>query len=129
MSLLQEMQTHGLAECSFNQDLLKSKVMTYEQWEAQYQPILNHLDHNAIEDQRTFETYGVEVGFVLGVNFVDPRRVWTLIDGEKGAYIVDGYRLVNRILHYVTQKPYEGQQGAFEMLDYEYLGDEEEDHA
>ena len=73
MSLLQEMQTHGLADCPFNRDLLKSKAMTYEQWEVKYQPILNHLDQNASDKQHTFETYGVEVGFVLGVNYVDPK--------------------------------------------------------
>ena len=28
----------------------------------------------------------------------DPRRIWTLVDGDDGnMYIVDGYHLVNRV--------------------------------
>ena len=103
--------------------------MTYEQWEAKYQPILNHLDQNASDKQRTFETYGVEVGFVLGVNYVDPKRVWTLIDDSDATYIVDGYHLVNRISYFVTQKPYEGMEGSFSMLDHQYANNEDEDDA
>lgn len=126
MSLLQEIQAHGLADWEFNRQLKQSAKMRYEEWEEKYQPIKNHLDKEAQDDQCTFETYGVEVGFVLGVNFVDPRRVWTLIDGSEGTYIIDGYHSVNRISYFITQKPYEGMKGSFSMLDHQYASDEDE---
>lgn len=129
MSLLQEMLTHGLADCEFNRQLKQSAKMRYEEWAEKYQPIKNHLDKEAQDDQYTFETYGVEVGFVLGVNFVDPKRVWTLIDGSEGTYIIDGYHLVDRISYFVTQKPYEGMEGSFSMLDHQYANDEDESNA
>ena len=125
MSLLQEMQTHGLADCEFNRQLLESEAMTYEAWAEKYQPIPNHLDKDATEDQNTFETFGIELGFVLGVHFANPKQVWTLIDGDKGTYIVDGYHWVNRINYFVTAKPFEGIEGSFELLDHEYATEEE----
>lgn len=100
--------------------------MTYEAWAEKYKPISNHLDKNADETQVTFETFGVEVGFVLGVNYVDPSRVWTLVDGDEGTYIVDGFHYVNRLNYFVTDVGYEGEEGTFCMLDSEY-GEEEDD--
>ena len=47
------------------------------------------------------ETYGVEVGFVLGVNYVDPKRVWTLIDDS------DASPLLARLIEQVPQKQYQ----------------------
>jgi hypothetical protein len=88
-------------------------------WEAKYKPIKNHLD----DDNDKFETYGEELDYVRSVYDTDPRRVWTLIDGDDGnLYIVDGYHLVNRINYFVTEKPFEGQ---FSEVPY-YIYDEEE---
>jgi hypothetical protein len=88
-------------------------------WEAKYKPIKNHLDN----DNDKFETYGEELDYVRSVYDTDPRRVWTLIDGDDGnLYIVDGYHLVNRINYFVTEKPFEGQ---FLEVPY-YIYDEKE---
>ena len=81
-------------------------------WEAKYQPIKNQYTQKQegefVEDK--FETYGNDLEFVLSVCKTDPRKVWTLVDGDDGnLYIVDGYHLVNRVNYFVTKNPFEGQ--------------------
>jgi hypothetical protein len=92
-----------------------------EAWEAKYQPIKNHITG---EDDDKFETYGEELDYVRSVADTEPRRVWTLVDGEDGnLYIVDGYHLVNRLNYFITKKPLEGD-GYLEVP--YYIFDEEE---
>jgi hypothetical protein len=91
--------------------------MNYEQWEETYKPKMNHLVPPE-DGQQTFETYGIELGYVLGVADTQPNRVWTVVDGEGGTYIVNGYHLVNRINYYITEVPFEGE--FLEVLDSEY---------
>jgi hypothetical protein len=77
-----------------------------EAWEAKYQPIKNHITD---ENDDKFETYGEELNYVRSIVDTEPRRVWTLVDGEDGnLYIVDGYHLVNRLNYFITKKPLEG---------------------
>ena len=79
--------------------------MDFDEWCEKYKPMQNHLSEESID---YFETYGIEVGYVLGVADCDPKRVWTYVDGDGGTYVVDGYHLVNRIYYYITEVPYEG---------------------
>jgi hypothetical protein len=79
--------------------------MDFDSWSSKYKPIANHLNEDGVD---YFETYGIEVGYVLGVADCDPKRVWTYVDGDGGTYVVDGYHLVNRIYYYITEVPYEG---------------------
>jgi hypothetical protein len=89
-------------------------------WEAKYKPVRNRLDNND-----KFETYGEELDFVRSVYDTDPRRVWTLVDGDDGnLYIVDGYHLVNRVNYFVTEVPFEGK---FMEVPYYIFDEEEED--
>ena len=75
-------------------------------WETKYQPIKNHITG---EDDDKFETYGEELDYVRSIADTEPRRVWTLVDGEDGnLYIVDGYHLVNRVNYFITKEPLEG---------------------
>ena len=95
--------------------------MNYEEWESTYCPIPNHLDKGS--NQLMFETYGIELGFVLGVAYTEPDRVWTLVDGDDGTYIVNGYHLVNRIGYFITEAPFTGD--FIEILDCLYEETEE----
>ena len=126
MSLLQEMEKHGLADCEFNRSLLESQEMTYEQWAGRYQPIANPFEKRDGE-RITFETFGEELQYVLNIAKADPRRVWTLIEGDQGLYIVDGYHFVNRLNYFITKNGFEGQEGSFCMLDTDYSDDLDED--
>ena len=79
--------------------------MDFDSWCAKYKPIPNHLNEDGVD---YFETYGIELGYVLGIADTQPKRVWTYVDGDGGTYVVDGYHLVNRIYYYITEVPYEG---------------------
>ena len=90
--------------------------MNYELWADVYKPIKNHLSRN--NDTDLFETYGLELGYVLGVADYEPDRVWTLVDGDDGTYIINGYHLVNRIGYFISEVPFTGD--FLEVLDQEY---------
>jgi len=97
--------------------------MTYEEWVEIYKPKTNHLVKN--DGQLHFETYGIELGYVLATADIEPDRVWTLVDGDEGTYIVNGYHLVNRISYFITEVPYLGD--GVEILDQLYASEEEEE--
>jgi hypothetical protein len=81
-------------------------------WEVKYKPIKNQFakpqgkfGDEFVEDK--FETYGKELDYVRSVYDTEPKRVWTLVDGDDGnLYIVDGYHLVNRVNYFVTELPF-----------------------
>ena len=79
------------------------RQMTIEEWEEEFIPLENQFDINASFSGTMFETFDIELGFVLGVNSVASLKVWTYVDGDGGTYIVDGYHLVNRIGYFITQ--------------------------
>ena len=82
--------------------------MTFEEWEAAYKPIFNHIDKNAsFQDEDgnglMFETYGDEVEFVKSQS---PANIWTYGDGDDGGgYIWNGWHIVNRIGYFITEVP------------------------
>jgi hypothetical protein len=79
------------------------RQITIEEWEEEFIPMENPFDTNASFNGAMFETFDVELGFVLGVNSLASQKVWTYVDGDGGTYIVDGYHLVNRIGYFITQ--------------------------
>lgn len=82
--------------------------MTYEEWFETFKPIQNTMTPDSSFDGTMFETYGVDLEYVLQVvRKSNGLKVWTYIDGNNGTYIVDGYRIVNRIGYFVTDVPYE----------------------
>ena len=89
--------------------------MNYDQWAEAYQPRNNHLRD---EETDLFETYGVELGYVLATADIKPAHVWTLVDGEDGTYVVNGYHLVNRIAYMITHEAFTGD--FLEVLDTQY---------
>lgn len=96
--------------------------MNYEEWEATYFIKPNHLADPA-DGRDYFETHGVELGYVLATADLEPNRVWTVVDGDDGTYIVNGYHLVNRIHYLITQIPFEGE--FLEVLDCAYSDNDE----
>jgi hypothetical protein len=84
--------------------------MTIDEWEEEFIPMENPFDTNASFNGAMFETFDVELGFVLGVNSTSSQKVWTYVDGDGGTYIVDGYHLVNRIGYFITQNARQDDQ-------------------
>ena len=72
-------------------------------WDAKYQPIQNHIDPHAGDK---FETYGKELDYVLSIANTEPDRVWTLVEGDDGLYITNGYNLVNRLNYFINKHPF-----------------------
>ena len=91
--------------------------MNYEEWEEKYKPIINPF----VENNYLFETFGEEYDFVTKAN---PLNIWTLIDGEDGTYIVDGWHFVNRISYFITEVPHNDE--GIEILDMLYSEENEE---
>lgn len=81
-------------------------TMDYDTWATQFKPMINYIDPDASFNATMFETYGDEVQYVCDrANTPDTAlTVWTYIDGFLGTYIVEGYHLVNRIGHFITEK-------------------------
>lgn len=98
--------------------------MNYELWAETYKPKKNHLNRDHETDM--FETYGIELGYVLGIADTEPDRVWTLVDGDDGTYIIDGYHLVNRLGYFISEVPYTGD--GIEVLDHLFSEEEDEIH-
>lgn len=83
--------------------------MTEDEFDAAYSLVLNHINPAAgwaVGDGGNgclFETYGDEFDYVRRF---DPRRVWTLLDGDDGdLYVASGLRLVNRIGYLLSRIP------------------------
>lgn len=81
-------------------------TLTEDQFDEQFPLITNHLNPNsswAFGDGPgcLFETYGEELEFIRQQ---DPRRVWTLVDGDDGdQYVISGPHVVNRIGYLVSK--------------------------
>lgn len=80
-----------------------SKFYTYGSWVDTFKPIKNTIT-NGIDIH--FETYDKEYEYVKSV---DPKYVWTEVDGDSGTYIVAGHHWVNRIHYYITENPWEDE--------------------
>ena len=71
------------------------------------------------------ETYGADIKLVLDIANKTPLRVWTMVDGDDGMYLVQGYHLVNRIYYVITNE--EAQSEDEEYLIDSYESEEDDD--
>jgi hypothetical protein len=94
----------------------------FNEWCLKYEVMSNPFS-GGIHDK--FETYGEELDYVLKIAYTEPKRIWTLVDGDDGnLYIASGYHLVNRINYFITHNPCE-----LEYEEYPYfIYDEEEEN-
>ena len=80
--------------------------LTEDQFEERFELVTNHIDPSAgwaygDSNGCLFETYGEEFTFVKQT---DPRRVWTLTDGEGGSmYLISGLHFVNRVGYLISR--------------------------
>lgn len=78
-------------------------TMNFEEWELMFKPIKNYIEEDSALDGCMFETYGKELDFVRNHSFYN---VWTLVEGDKGLYIIEGYHVVNRMGYLITSNPW-----------------------
>ena len=83
----------------------KTLLITYAEWQLEFNPVQNALNRNADYDGHLFETYGSELAFV---NNAPDDRIWTLLDSDSGGETVisPGWSRVNRMGYFVTAKPW-----------------------
>jgi hypothetical protein len=86
-----------------------SKFMTYDKWEETYQPINNTISKYPDDTLITFETYGDEYEAVKKAHDINPKTIWTEVDGDMGTYIVAGWHFVNRIHYYITENAWDDE--------------------
>ena len=87
-------------------------ILSIEEWEFHFKPIVNHLDENASFNDGSggimFETTGPEYDYVAAIGHKEPNRIWTYIDNEEGdTVIINHWGFANRIGYMVTEKPYD----------------------
>jgi hypothetical protein len=86
-----------------------SKFMTYDYWHETYKPIKNTVSKYPDDNLIHFETYGDEYEAVSQAHEINPKTIWTEVDGDSGTYIVAGWHFVNRIHYYITENPWEDE--------------------
>ena len=102
----------------------KKVILSVEEWDHHFKPMVNHLDKNASFDDGSggimFETYGEEYDYVAAIGHKEPNRIWTYIDDEEGnTCIINGWAFVNRIGYFITEKPYDDMLTIIVQLDQE----------
>jgi len=82
--------------------------LTEEEFDARFPLVPNHISPTgtwAFGDGPgcLFDTSGPEFEFVRRY---DPRKVWTLVDGDDGdMYVINGLHLVNRVGYLLSRDP------------------------
>jgi hypothetical protein len=72
-----------------------------DMWFELFKPIKNPFDWNGSWDGHMFETFGVELEFVI---HTPTTQVWTYIGADNGTtYLVSGFHLVNRIGYFICE--------------------------
>jgi hypothetical protein len=75
----------------------------WAEWEAKFKPKDNHL---VTSNGKMFETYGEELEYL---KTVDPKYIWTYVDGDMSSLLLAGYHYVNRLGYYVTEVPWDNE--------------------
>jgi hypothetical protein len=82
-------------------------TMSFDDWVEKFKPIVNTATPGSAFDGTMFETFGSDLVDVLihAHGKHSHLRVWTLVEGDEGQYVVEAYRIVNRIGYFITTKP------------------------
>lgn len=81
-----------------------NKIKTIDEFDDKY-TMDDNLKSEIFEEDGTFETYGDDLTLVKRISLKDPRRVWTMIDGDDGnVWVVNGMTTVNRIQYLITKE-------------------------
>lgn len=81
------------------------EILGWSAWADKYKPIPNKFSKQP--NDLMYETYGEEVEYVQSL---DPRYVWTNVQGDECDLIVAGYAYVNRLCYYITELPWENEE-------------------
>jgi hypothetical protein len=80
-----------------------------------YTLVANPITPDASFDECLLETYGADHDHVLHVLNTHPDRVWTVVEGDRGEYVIAGYHVVNRIGYLITTEDVQPEHRDFEF--------------
>lgn len=80
-----------------------NEIQGWDAWAEKYKPEENHI---VTSNELMFETYGEELEYIKSL---DPKYVWTSVQGDMSDLIVAGFAYVNRLCYYVTEIPWEDE--------------------
>lgn len=72
----------------------------WSEWADKFKPKDNHFNGQG----KLYETYGEEWNYITTV---DPKYVWTYLDGDMSSILVAGIAYINRLGYYVCEVPWE----------------------
>jgi len=81
--------------------------ITEDNFDEVFKPQINHIDDNASFNGCMYETYGEEQDYVRAVAKENPKKVWTIIEGDEGMYYVTGFHHVNRLGYLICEVEFE----------------------
>ena len=82
---------------------MATEYQGWAEWESKFKPEENHLRTN---NETMFETYGEDYEYVKSI---DPKYVWTHVQGDMSDLLVAGVSYVNRLSYYVCEIPWEDE--------------------
>jgi hypothetical protein len=83
-----------------NEEEFPVEILGWQAFVDKYKPIPNKFSKHK---ELMYETYGEEVEYV---KTIDPRYVWTWVDGDMSSLICAGFCYVNRLGYYITEVPW-----------------------
>jgi hypothetical protein len=82
---------------------MATEYQGWAEWEAKFKPKQNHLSKFQC---KMYETYGEEYDYIKSL---DPKYVWTNVQGDMSDLLVAGVAWVNRLSYYVCEIPWEDE--------------------
>ena len=79
---------------------LNENELTYSKFEELYKPKSNHISPYG---DKHYETYGEEYEYI---KTLDPKYVWTEVQGDMSLILVTGVAFVNRLSYTVCENPW-----------------------
>lgn len=84
---------------------MKDVQLDYFDFFDTFKPMKNPLNDNAPENGCMFETYGVELEFVVNYLRECPKQIWTVMTNDNGNICIgEGFHLVNRLGYLITEE-------------------------
>ena len=82
---------------------MATEYQGWAEWEAKFKPKQNHISKF---ESKMYETYGEEYDYIKSL---DPKYVWTNVQGDMSDLLVAGVAWVNRLSYYVCEIPWEDE--------------------
>lgn len=103
------------------------KILTEEDFDKKYtyDNSIVSTEFDPESQAGMLETYGNDMQQVLAINKVSPMRVWTMVDGDDGMYLIQGLHYVNRIYYVITKESAKSEDEEYLIDSYSDYSDEE----